>query len=99
MEKIKIKIGRNVYLINKDDLILDNGACVQVPTKRGKRKGYNYETVYMSKKLFKDLKTCAFIYVDEDLTKKANENYDKPWLTYYRFNIDRMIEMGYETEE
>ena len=47
----------------------------------------------MSKKLFKELKNLCFIFVDEERTKKANEPYDKPFLTYYRFDIDRMIDL------
>lgn len=40
----------------------------------------------------KDLKTCCFIFEDQELTKK----YSILKLVYYRFNIERMIEMGYE---
>ncbi len=31
---IKIKVGKNILDINKDDLILDNGACFQIITKK-----------------------------------------------------------------
>lgn len=47
---------------------------------------------YLSKKLFKDLKTCCFIFEDQELTKK----YGNSKLVYYRFNIEKMVEMGYE---
>ncbi len=31
---VKLKVGRNVLDINENDLILDNGACYQIITKR-----------------------------------------------------------------
>jgi hypothetical protein len=99
-KKIKIKIGRYEKLIGKDDLILDNGACIQVTTQIGTALGWGqFANLQMSKKLFKDLKTCTFIFVDEERTRKANEKYEKAFLTYYRFDIDRMIKNGYEVIE
>ena len=94
-KKIEMKIGRDIKYIDKDDLILDNGACIQVTTQTGASLGWgHFAYLKMSKKLFKDLKTCAFIYVDEAKTRKANEPYEKPFLTYYRFDIDQMIQSG-----
>lgn len=97
-QNIKMKIGRYITHINKNDLILDNGASIRVMT-RGCFDGWHTVPLKMSKKLFKDLKTCAFIFVDEEKTKQANVGYEKPWLTYYRFDIDRMIKVGYEVVE
>lgn len=94
MPKIEMKINRYVKCIGKDDLILDNGACIQVVTQEGPFVNFGYAPVPMSKKLFKDLKTCGFIYIDEKLTEKANEPYKNSFLTYYRFNIDKMIKSG-----
>ena len=94
---IKIKIGKKMCFIDKKDLILDNGACVQVVTQIGASLGWGqFANLTMSKKLFKDLKTCNFIFVDKERTQKANEPYEKSFLTYYKFDIDRMIENGYE---
>lgn len=100
-KKIEMKIGRYIKYIDKDDLILDNGACIQVTTQIGASLGWGqFAYLRMSKKLFKDLKTCGFIFVDEIKTKKANEPYEKAFLTYYRFDIDRMIKSGgYEVIE
>jgi hypothetical protein len=53
----------------------------------------------MSKKLFKDLKTCGFIFIDKEKTDNANKKYKTPFLTYYRFDIDRMIKAGYKVVE
>lgn len=96
MPKIEIKINKYVKCIGKDDLILDNGACIQVVTQEGpwSHLDYAYAPLPMSKKLFKDLKTCGFIYIDEKLSEKANEPYKNPFLTYYRFDIDQMIKSG-----
>lgn len=93
-KKIEIKINRYIKHIDKDDLILDNGSCIQVVTQSGARSEYGYGTLIMSKKLFKELMNCGFIYPDVSLTKKANEKYGKPVLCYLRFDIDKMIESG-----
>jgi hypothetical protein len=97
-KKVEMKIGRYITQIGKNDLILDNGASVRVMT-RGHFDGWHSVPLTVSKKLFKDLKTCAFIFVDEEKTKQANAGYESPWLTYYRFDIDRMVKMGYEVVE
>ena len=95
-KKVLIKINRYIKPIGKEDLILDNGACIQVVTQKGSWGDYGYAPLIMSKKLFKDLKLCGFIFADEALNKKANEPYKNPFLTYYRFDIDKLISSGYE---
>lgn len=94
MSKIEMKINRYIKHIGKDDLIVDNGSCIQITTQTGAWGEYNYAPLIMSKKLFKQLKYCAFIFVDKEKTNKANAQYAKPFLTYYRFDIDRMIRSG-----
>lgn len=90
--KVEIKFGRYVKLIDKNDLILDNGVCFQVVTQQGARTGWiGHSPVRMSKKLFNELKKCDFIFLDVSKTKKANEHYNTPWLFYFRFDIDKMI--------
>lgn len=93
-KKIVMKINRYTRLIGKKDVIVDNGASIHIPTQHGGWRGYSYNVLEMSKKLFKDLKTRSHIFVDEELTKKANAQYKTPFLTYYRFDIDRMIADG-----
>lgn len=95
MPKIEMKINRYITHIGKDDLILDNGNIIQVPTQKGHWGVWDYAPLQMSKKLFKLLKDSEFIYIDEALTEKANARYKKPFLTYYRFDIDKLIENGY----
>lgn len=99
MPKIEMKIGRYIRHIGKNDLILDNGACIQITTQTGKWNMWFASPLIMSKKLFRELKTCEFIYVDKALTEKANAQYKKPFLTYYRFDIDRLIKNGYPIVE
>ena len=93
MQTIEIKINRYIKHIDKNDLILDNGSCIQVLTQTGSRGLYGYAPLIMSKRLFKELKNLQFIFVDKEKTESTNS--DKFCLTYYRFDIDRMIQMGY----
>ena len=95
LRKIRLKIGRKVYAVGENDLILDNGAVIQITTILIRDRWSSY-SLKMSKKLFKDLKACVFIFKDEKLTRDANLQYDKPFLTYYRFDIDKMIKNGYK---
>lgn len=92
--KIEMKINRYIRLIGKDDLILDNGACVRVMTQRGAWGDWHYTPLTMSKKMFNELKKFDFIYLDEEKTKQENKHYKEPWLFCYRFNIDKMIKSG-----
>jgi hypothetical protein len=92
--KVEMKIGRYVKHIGKDDLILDNGACIQVTTQHGAFIQYGYAPLIMSKKLFNELKKFDFIYLDVGKTKKENERYNTPHLFYFRFDIEKMIASG-----
>ena len=51
---VKLKVGRNILELDEKDLILDNGACYQIVTK--KVGGFDWYYPIMSKKLFHDLK-------------------------------------------
>lgn len=99
MTYLKIKIGRNIVEVCEDDVILDNELCVQVLTRKGSYNGFcGWASLIMSKKLFRQLKTCLYIVPDEKLDDKALKNYPSGTLHYYRFDIDRMIKSGaYET--
>ena len=52
----------------------------------------------MSRKLLNQLKSCGFVYVDERLTKKANEGLRAPYHTCYRFDVEKMLESGQYNE-
>lgn len=93
--KIEMKIGRYVKHIGKNDLILDNGACIQVVTQKGSRTGWiGHSPLLMSKKLFSELKKVDFVYLDIGTTKKENKGKNPPSLIYFRFDIDKMIASG-----
>lgn len=91
---IKLKVGRNILDIDENDLILDNGACYQIITKEV---GYafNHYSPVMSKKLFNELKKCELIFTSEGLQQAAIKKYGSSDLTFWKFNVNRMKEMGY----
>ena len=91
---IQLKVGRNILNIDDNDLILDNGACYQIITKQIGN-GLNKATPVMCKKLFSDLKKCDLIFTSEGLRLAAKQKYGNHVQTYWKFNIERMKEMGY----
>lgn len=92
--EVKIKLGRNIFAVSDDDIVMDNGACVQLITKKI-HKGWNCFIPIMSKKLFKQLLRVGFLYTNEDLKRLSVERYPHTELTLYKFNIPAMIKAGY----
>lgn len=91
---VELKVGRNILNIDENDLILDNGACYQIITKEVGKAFDRYPPV-MSKKLFSDLKNCELIFTSEGLRLAAIQKYGNHVKTYWKFNVERMKEMGY----
>lgn len=91
---VKLKVGRNIFDIDDNDLILDNGACYQIITKEI-RKGFDRITPKMSSKLFNDLKKCELIFTSEGLRQAAIEKYGNYVVTFWKFDVDQMKKMGY----
>ncbi len=91
---VKLKVGRNILDIDENDLILDDGACYQIITKRIGF-GFNESIPVMSKKLFADLKKCELIFTSERLRQAAIEKYGNSVVAFWKFNIDKMQKMGY----
>lgn len=91
---VKLKVGRNILDIDENDLILDNKACYQIVTKEV---GCGFDKYYpiMSKKLFNDLKKCELIFTSEGLRQAALKRYGNMVQTYWKFNIEKMKELGY----
>lgn len=55
---IEIKIGRDVLTFTEDDVFIDNGACVQCRTQRGKHMGHGrYCNLVLTKKALKELES------------------------------------------
>ncbi len=90
METVELKIGRYIYEVNENDLIFDNGCCLQLWTKEVPGTSFNAYNKglkpQLSKKLASDLKKTNLIY----LYKKINN-----MESYWKFDIDRMKKMGY----
>lgn len=91
---VKLKVGRNILDIDENDLILDNKACYQIVTKEV---GFGFDKHYpiMSKKLFNDLKKCELIFTSEGLRQAALKRYGNSVTTYWKFNVNKMKELGY----
>ena len=94
METIKLKVGRDIVEIDKNDLILDNGARYQIITKEVGRTNCKHFPV-MSKKLFSDLRKCELIFTNEELRQMVIKKYHTYKCSLWKFDIDRMKEMGY----
>lgn len=91
---VKLKVGRNELNIDENDLILDNGVCYQIVTKTIGF-GFNESIPIMSKKLFNDLKKCELIFTNEGLRQAAIRKYGNHVVAFWKFNVNRMKEMGY----
>lgn len=86
-----LKIGRYVLDINEKDIILDNGNCYQIITKKvGKRWG-PYSPV-ISKSLFSKLNKCGAVYTNAMLKKKAFERYHINSCTFWTFDMKKLEE-------
>lgn len=90
---VKLKVGRNIIELDEKDLILDNGACYQIVTKKVGGSDWHYPI--MSKKLFNDLKNLKLVFTSEGLRQYAVNKYSSSVMTYWKFNIERMKKLGY----
>lgn len=97
MKQIQIKVGRDLVWVDDHDVAMDNGACIQLITKQ-KRSGYGSIPLQMSKKLFKEFKTLGFIYTNDEIQKYYEPKFIIP-CKFYKFNIEKMAAVGYETRE
>ena len=91
---IKLKVGRDTIELDDTDLILDNGACYQIVTKKI-QKGCDEYTPRMSKKLFHDLKKLGLIFTSEELRQSAVKRYGTHVITYWKFDMGKMQKLGY----
>ena len=91
---VKLKVGRNIFDIDKNDLILDNGACYILVTQKV-IKNYSSCSPTVSKKLFTDLKKCELIFTNEELRQAAFKQYGNHVVTFWKFNIEQMQKIGY----
>jgi hypothetical protein len=89
---VKLKVGRNIFDIDDNDLILDNGACYILVTKKI-TKNYSSCSPTVSKKLFNDMKKCDVIFRSEGLRQAAIERYGNSVVTFWKFDVDQMQNM------
>lgn len=92
-DTLQLKIGRKTFNIDDNDVIMDNGAIIQVITKKTGY-GWNAYPLKMSKKLYNELRKFEFLYTDEDLKRYSIEKYHGE-VTLYKFNIEKMKKCGY----
>ena len=64
MEEILIvlKIRKEEYNITEKDKFLDNGKCIQIMTKKGPFRGWNYTTPLLTKKMEKEISKLNKVY-------------------------------------
>lgn len=93
-EVVKLKVGKNIFDIDENDLILDNGACYILVTQEI-IKNYSSYSPTVSKKLFTDLKKSELIFTSEGLRQAAIKRYGNSVVTFWKFNIRQMRKMGY----
>lgn len=99
MTQVQIKVGRDLIWVDDHDVIMDNGAILQIPTKQ-KINGWSSYPFRMSRKFFNDLRKKNLIYTNKTIQAnyRSKELHKCP-LSFYKFHIERMIEAGYETRE
>ena len=86
-----LKIGRYVLDINEKDIILDNGNCYQIITKKVGKRWEPYSPV-ISKSLFSKLNKCCAVYTNAMLKKKAFERYHINSCTFWTFDMKKLEE-------
>lgn len=86
-----LKVGRDILDINEKDIILDNGACYQIITKKVGKLWEPYSPV-ISKSLFDRLNKCGAVYTNEMLKKKAFERYHINSCTFWAFDMKKLEE-------
>ena len=86
-----LKIGRYVLDINEKDIILDNGNCYQIITKKVGKRWEPYSPV-ISKSLFSKLNKCGAVYTNAMLKKKAFERYHINRCTFWTFDMKKLEE-------
>jgi len=86
-----IKLERNELDINENDLILDNGSCYIIITKKVGTDQNSYHPI-ISKTDYKDLKIHGMIYTNNELRRVACEQEKSTNVTYWKFNMELINE-------
>lgn len=84
-----MKIGRNEFEIDKNDVIFDNSCCYQLMTKKI---GFGLETTtpVVAKALFKRLLNQNIIYLLSEELKSVTDSGKEMWHRYYKFDVAKL---------
>ena len=88
-----MKIGRNEFDINEKDIILDNGLCYQLVTRKVFSGWHDYSPI-VSKTLFNKLKKVGAIYTNYELEELACKKYKANGLRYWMFDMNKVNKIG-----
>ena len=88
---VKLKIGRKIFNIDENDLILDNGSVYQIVTQEIRSNDWSLYSPQISKTLFNKLKKENLIYTNQELIDIASKTYAVKGCTLYKFDIKAMI--------
>lgn len=89
--QVKLKIGKRIFDIDENDLILDNGAVYQIVTKEIRDSDWSIYSPQISKTLFNKLKKENLIYTNQELIDIASKTYVVKGCILYKFDIKAMI--------
>lgn len=84
-----LKVGREIYDINKDDIVLFNGACWQLITRKVFNGWHEYSPT-MSKTLCKKLLNKNILVLIKKEAEYVTASGEQMGLYYYKFDIERL---------
>jgi len=84
-----MKIGRNEFDINENDVILDNGACYQLAS-RTITKGWSSYSPVIGKTQFNKLLKLGIVYTNDELKDEAVKRYKHSSVTFWKFDIEKL---------
>lgn len=86
-----LKVGRNTFDINENDIIMFNGACWQLIT-REVYSGWNCCSPTVSKTLCQKLLSKDILRLVKKEREYVTANGELMGIYYYKFNIDKLNE-------
>lgn len=87
----ELKIGRDVFDVNDRDVVLFNGACWQLISRRIKS-GWSSYCPKMSKTLSEKLLRKGVLYLVKKEGEYTTTEGKQMGLCYYKFDMDKLVE-------
>lgn len=84
-----LKVGRKIFDINKNDIVLFNGACWMLTTRKIKS-GWNEITPSISKTLCEKLLKKNILILIKKEKEYVTSNGKQMGMYYYKFDIDKL---------